>query len=264
MKITNSGWSINRAERIVVSNPAVSRRSVILATVARAVASQDPERAKTLVDQAEQLANTLRTGARNRMLRDVAAVVVDYDPDRTVRIATTITNRYLRFLVLVEAAEAVASHDPGRATMLADQAEQLAASLHMRGRSWRLTKIARAVASHNPARAKTLTDQAEQLAVTITNENKRNAALADIASNIAHYDPDRAERLANAITQPWSRTETISLIIRSIAAYDPDRAVQLASTLRGDPNIIHGSNFACFIAGMQTDQHRRSHLRQYC
>jgi len=77
--------------------------------------------------------------------------------------------------------------------------------------------------------------EALQAARAVTEEYRRNPALADVAEAVAVTDPDRAERIAQEITDGHTKERALAGIANELAATDPDRAERIAWALSIPP-----------------------------
>ncbi|WP_141575804.1 protein kinase [Actinomadura sp. WMMA1423] len=186
------------AERIVGSITEPDDRAHGLISVAEAVGERDIERARSLLEQAEQTANSI-TGFKLRSLilqqreRALVKVVAAQDPLEAERIVGSITEPDDRAHGLISVAEAVGERDIERARSLLEQAEQTANSITdfqsrswvLRRRDWALAKVAEAAGAHDPAKA-------ERIASSIAGLNDRARALVKVAKAAAAHpwDPD--------------------------------------------------------------------------
>ena len=72
---------------------------------------------------------------------------------------------------------------------------------------------------------------AERIAQSITDEETKAYALADVVEGLAPIDPDRAERIARSITDKDMRAMALAAIVEALAPIDQDRAERIARSI---------------------------------
>jgi hypothetical protein len=102
---------------------------------------------------------------------------------------------------------------------------------------------ARALAEIVWALAPTHPDRAEDIARAIPDGGWKVRAFTEIAKALAATDPDRAERIAQTITGAW-KAAALAEIAQALAATHPDRAERIAQT------ITDGGRKAYLLAGI--------------
>jgi hypothetical protein len=153
---------------------------------------------------------------------------------RAERIARTLSSEGIRAQALALLSAGVARLDPGRAAWLADEAEQAAAAVtDQAGRLYLLNGMARALAASDPARAARLADSAEQAAYAMTGRSREDH-LFYWSEELAASDPDRAERVASAITDQKRKERALAQVAEVVAGSDPDHAERIARVITDD------------------------------
>ena len=172
--------------------------------------------------RAEQLALGIdRSWVQAEALRDVSAILAGLGQyDRAEQLAARITDASSRAGALAALIRAVAASDPGRARMLADEAEQAASG----PRDYiSRADLAAALAAVDPDRARRLAEEAEQLARSAVDPGPR-FPLAELAAIFVTADPDRARRLAEEAEQ---------LARNEVHAWPDTQLKELAEALAG-------------------------------
>ena len=125
-----------------------------------------------------------------------------------------------------------ARRDRSRATRVLIDARGIAESITDENlKASALADIAKALAATDPDRAAGLIADAERIAQSITSNGLRAIALADITGTLAATDPDRAERIARSITREVWKARALADVARGLAATDPDRAERIAQSI---------------------------------
>jgi Caspase domain len=200
---------------------------------------------------------------KNDALASIARALAATDPDRAERIAQSIgpkffkteADRFSKSAALADIARALAAADPARADRLNAEAIHIAQSItDQSSKSKALAHIAWALAATHPDRAKRIAlgtydkycadvaralagtdpDRAERVAQSITSESSKSAALAGVAGALAAADPDRAERIAQSITDQSSKSAALAGVAGALAATDPDRAERIAQSITSE------------------------------
>ncbi len=187
----------DRAEQLAARITDATSRTGALAALVRAVAKSDPDRARTLANEAEQAASDPR----------------DY------------TSR-------AEIAAAIAAVDPDRARRLADEAERLARSAVDPGPRFPLAELAAILVTADPDRARRLADKAEQLARDEAHgwPHTHLKELAEVLAGAGQYE--MTEQVINVITAAGPRAEaTNALAVALAGAGEQQRAEQLLETV---------------------------------
>ena len=191
-------------------------RDSTLAEAAQVIAASNPDRAL-------RIASSVHPGyPKANVLTKVASVVAVTDPDRAERIVAAIDDSYMKAEALAEIARVVGATDRIRAAAIADQAE-LAIAGRVDGyfKPKAQTKIARAVAVADPGRAEQITNDMGSGSIACE-------ARAEIAKVIAATDPGRAEHIAANIDDSYDKAEALAEIARGIAATNRGRAAAIA------------------------------------
>jgi CHAT domain len=214
-----------------------------LASIARALAATDPDRAERIAQSIGPKFFKFYDGKvfKATVLADMARALAATDPARAHRLCAK-AERIITWSgmdqssksgALARIAWALAATNPARAEVIAlgiaDKSSKATALAH----------IARAVAATDPDRAASLGANAERIAQSIaglpsqhiTEKFSMAAALADIARVLAATDPDRAERIARSITVEFPMARALADIARALAATDPDRAERIARSI---------------------------------
>jgi serine/threonine protein kinase len=113
------------AERIVRTISEEYRRAEALVGIAMVVSDSRAAEAARLLDDAEHLAHSARVGFRHWPLAKLAAAMAGTDPARAEQIARTIVSEYDQAQALIEVATLVADIDPARTVRLLDDVERL-------------------------------------------------------------------------------------------------------------------------------------------
>jgi hypothetical protein len=192
------------AERLArtVTAPHLQYQALILADTAKALVRQNPSEARRLLDDAEHVANTIRStdlkAHRGIALAGIAAVRAELDLVAAERLALTIS-------------DGVEAHS--RAAALRD--------------------IAKTVAGRDPAEARRLLADAERAASRITEANalgrNQGPALREIVKVMAGLDPVAAEEVTRRIRDPASRAAALAWIASAVAGREPAKAAQLSA-----------------------------------
>jgi hypothetical protein len=192
-----------RAEATARAIPSRWERAAALATVGRALAGRDRDRAMALLGDVEESARRMVvSGGDTAALGTILAAVGEVDPDRSARLAAD-----------VEQVAAGIPHPAGRAAALAAVAEALA-----QVRRW---------------------DQADRVAGTIASPQVRAEATAALALALAAAGRwDRAERAARGLGDPRARAETLVGLATALVAHDPDRALAMAAEAEATARAI--------------------------
>lgn len=203
------------------------QRASALADLAQAIATSDPDRAKSLLGDAEWTAGSIahysasQRGcwlSRRPALTRVAQALATDNPDRAESFAMSICDDETSAFALAGVAQVLAS-DSARV-------ENLAQKIIVHGQNAiAVAQVTQALAASDP-------DRAESLAHNLTDHEKKASAFAGVAQALATSDPDRAsrllieaERLAQAITDNNKKSAIVLVnIARALAISDPDRA----------------------------------------
>ena len=136
------------------------------------------------------------------------------------RIAQSIASGAARASALAAVTGPLAAYD-------ADRAETVAQSIPEAGfRASALAGAAETLAAIDAERAARLAADAERCAQLIPSSDRRAHALAGVAEALAAIDPDHAERVANLISDAGSRALALAAVARALAASDPGRVVR--------------------------------------
>ncbi|GAB2823968.1 hypothetical protein GCM10022221_22590 [Actinocorallia aurea] len=206
-----------------------------LRLVAKEVADQHPERARTLLVDAERIARSLPDPCHQSAgLQHVAEAVAGQDSERAQallveaeRIARSIPDPADQKRSFALLAVAMAGQDPGRARALLAKAERIARSLpDLGGQEWILEIIALAMAGHDLA-------EVERIVCSIAESDRREWALRRIAVAVAAQDPAGAERIARIIPSADGQANALREVAEAITTRDPAEAERIARTLPG-------------------------------
>ena len=219
-------------------------KAVALASLARAAAATDP-------DRAERIAQSITDEHEKAVaLASLARAAAATDPDRAERIAQSITEQNSKTVTLARIAEAVAASDPDRAARLATDAEKAAQSIPF------TDEEAAALASLAQAMTATDPDRAERIAQSITDrflgvgKSPKAVALASLAQAAAATDPDRAERIARSITDEHEKAVALASLAQAMTATDPDRAERLISDAEKVIRSVYSDGEAAVLASL--------------
>ena len=172
-----AAWSINDAYW----------KALALASITRAMAATDLDRAMQLAADTERIARSISSRSlRELALARIAEALAVADADLAESMAESISGAGSKASALSRMAKAMAATDPDSAARLAGNAEKIIRWL-MRGRSYKapmLARIAEVVAATDPDRAAELIAKAEHIAESITDENSRSSALASTAEAV--------------------------------------------------------------------------------
>lgn len=220
-----------RAEVLARSTTGAEERSEALARVAVAMAPTDYSRAKTIARSIPHPRWRAEGMAALSVVSERRPAIATGSADVDDVPRTRDPRRHVE--ALTAAAGALVPVDPGSARILAGAAEDLARSLTDADRQEQLlSDIAVAVAPEDPA-------QAEALARAIAGRRRRSEALIGLARAAAMRDPAYAEALAYSVDSFW-RIEALAASASAVGALNAassralaDRAVALASTMGG-------------------------------
>ena len=229
----------DRAERLAAIIAGAGPRVSALAALVKVLARSDPERARRLADEAEQLASGIRdTTPRG----EIAAAIVGMDPDRARRLAEE-AEQLARDAVdpgprspLAELAAVLVTADPDRARRLAEEAEQLA-------------RAAAYVWPHTPLRelAEELAragdyEIAEQVIDLITASGPRAQAIETLAVAVAGAgERRRAEQLLETVSGGLKGWTAVEFAVALARAGDYDDAEQLITNIPGSRERAAGT-----------------------
>jgi hypothetical protein len=220
------------AERLAAMITGAEPRVGALAALVKVLARSDPERARMLANEAQQLASGIRDSTPRG---EVAAAIADADPDGAGRLAEE-AEQLARGAVdpgprspLAELAAVLASADPDRALRLAEEAEQLARDAAYIWPHTPLRELAEELAGAGDY------EIAEQVIDIITAPGPRAQAIEALAVALAAAgERQRAEQLLETVSRDWMRGWTAEKFAVAVAkAGDYDHAEQLITTLTG-------------------------------
>ncbi|MFI7602922.1 hypothetical protein [Actinoplanes sp. NPDC049681] len=230
-------------------------RAEALGRIAVALAPTDPDRAEELV---RSIGDPL---LRNDAVRALAVAIAPRVPRRAEMLARSTTGAEERSEALARVAVAMATTDHSRATTIARsiphprwRAEGMAAlsvvserrpaiatesadvdnapgTREPRRHVEALTAAAAALVPVDPGSARILAGAAEDLARSLTEADRQEQLLSDIAVAVAPGDPAQAEVLARAIVGRRRRAETLIGLAKAAATTDPAYAEALACSV---------------------------------
>jgi hypothetical protein len=224
-----------------IANRVDSTRARALARVAKAVAVTDPARAARLVAEAERIARsvTMYPWGRTLALFDAAKAMAAIDPYKAEHIARSIDDEFVRAQAFAKVAKAMAVTDPGRAALLAAEAERDIQTIP--GPFFKvqvLADVAVVAAATDRPRAVQILKDAERIARATTYDGHRASEFTFVAKAMLAIDPDRAavlaaeaERIAYAITDTRAKAEVFADVAKVIAAINPDRAERITQAI---------------------------------
>lgn len=190
---------IPEAERLARSVPVMSHHlALMLATVGAAVAATDPQKARSLADEA----------------------------DRTTRAAQGTLSRCL---ALAGAAGTLTARDRQSALRLAAAAEHAARALSATEQSRGLSAVAAALADLDRVRARDLASEAVSLASQLPGLAEQASTLGMVAEALAGAGfLDESTGAAQAVRNPGDQAEALALVAAVLARTDPAAAARLA------------------------------------
>lgn len=242
--------STRRAEQAARSLRYPGPQARALAEIAAAIAETEPEHARRLIDDAENLSHAdWSQDEALPLLAAAAGRIGDYD--RAERLCRMIKSPGSMAAALGEVAGTLAAADPDRARRLAGEAEQIAGSAtEPREQATALQGAAVAMARIGE------TDRARRLAYDITPEWSRGIALRALVGALAGSGRHaEAKQLADSITDIRSQVGALADLARALAGADlawcdriVDEAWQLASQLRPRPRADAVGELAAALA----------------
>jgi Caspase domain len=214
----------------------------VLARVADLVAAELPERAVSLVDEAQRAASDLGDLAiRGRDVPHYMRALIQVDIERAARIAAEITDDYHRARALTLVAEQFAITDPERAIAIANQASASVMPVtHAPEKAAVYGDLARLLTIADPY-------YAERFAADITQPLGRAQAMVEVARQLALTDPGRAarvatraERIVSQITDSHTKWQALDWFVKRLSAAAPDHAERIATNAVDEPETYRG------------------------
>ncbi|MEU8305662.1 protein kinase [Actinomadura sp. NPDC048955] len=219
-----AGQDAAEAERIarLIADP--GQRAIPLVEIAQTAYNDDAQRARMLLDEAEQIAHADRSPyRRDQALVRVAVAMAKHDPAAAERIADSVTNAAKREDARMRIAVVIAEQDVAAAERIARSTggdgldAQWALDAALKG-------IAEVAAGRDPAAA-------ERIARSIDAPAQRQSALMAIAVAAARHDVAEAERIALGISDRYLREQARADVVKEVAGRDPGEAARLIGAL---------------------------------
>jgi Caspase domain len=165
------------------------------ANIAGTMASVNPDDAASIARDLTEQADT------DYVLGRVVQAIALSHPDRAEGFAHRIAEPGSRAVALATAAKAVTASDPNGAASILESAERIVRAITVTQSDF--VSLAKIVASYDPDHAEAMVRDG------ISEEERRDAALAEIAKVIAGDDPDRAETIARGLSDPESKSQLL-------------------------------------------------------
>jgi NB-ARC domain len=221
------------AIRVASSIADAGVRNQALANIAAAIASTDPLKARSLLDEVTGIGVFLpELQVYWQALASVAMTMLAGDTDQAVQIASTITPARARSVVLSQMAAALWNRDGRKARLLFDRGLEVATGLpDHRERADALAQAAVAIWDRDPEQAQALVDQALDIGKTVSGKAVQVQVLSGVAEILAARDPAQAVDLALALPNQMARYRTAAQVLPALARSDPERAVTLAAAI---------------------------------
>jgi uncharacterized protein YmfQ (DUF2313 family) len=235
-----AGALLADAERLARTTSEPRLQAEVLTEMVKVMGTRNPAAAEELLPGAERVARTITItgpGYEVDALMGIAGAMAEVNPAAAERLASTITDPFLRPRALLEIAKVIRTRDPAKAGELLADAERLARTTRHPDQDRALEIIAVATAA---AMAKADPAGAERLARTITNPRLQAEALAEITKAIRAADPVGAERLARTISDPRHEADALLGIAELVRARDPARAGELLADAERLARTING------------------------